>query len=53
VIVCMILKVGKLVACWEDTWLCSGGGGGLLGSIFSLVVGELVAGYVICMGAKG
>jgi hypothetical protein len=28
--VCIVLKVGKLVACWEDSWFC--GGGGMLGS---------------------
>jgi hypothetical protein len=36
--VCMVLKVGKLVACWEDSRFCGGGGGELLGSIFGWVV---------------
>jgi hypothetical protein len=34
VIVCIVPKVGKLVACWEESWFCDGGGGGLFGSIF-------------------
>jgi hypothetical protein len=33
VIVWMVLKVGKLVSCCKDSWLCGRGGGGL-GSIF-------------------
>jgi hypothetical protein len=47
----IVLKVGKLVACGDDSWL--GGGGGLFGSIFGWDVCELVAGYVICKGARG
>jgi hypothetical protein len=23
----MVLKVGKLVSCWEDSWVCGVGGG--------------------------
>jgi hypothetical protein len=34
VIVWMVLKVGKLMPCWEDSWFCGGGWGGLFGSIF-------------------
>jgi hypothetical protein len=32
----MVLKVGKLVPYWEDSWFCGGGVGvgGLFGSIF-------------------
>jgi hypothetical protein len=33
-IVCIVLKVGKLVACSEEYWFCDGGGGGLFGSVF-------------------
>jgi hypothetical protein len=36
--VCMVLKVGKLVACRVDSWFCGSGGGGLLGSTFGWVV---------------
>jgi hypothetical protein len=36
--VCMVPKVGNLVACWKDSWFCDGAGDGLLGSIFHWVV---------------
>jgi hypothetical protein len=49
----MVPKVRKLVSCWEDSWFCDGGGGGLFGSIFSWIVWVLVAGYVICKGVVG
>jgi hypothetical protein len=51
--VCMVLKVGKLVASWVDSWLCGGGGGGLLDSIFGWVAWEFVVGYVLCKGVGG
>jgi hypothetical protein len=43
----------KLVACWEDSWLGVGGGGGSFGSIFGWDVCELVVMYVICKGGGG
>jgi hypothetical protein len=51
----IVLKVGKLVACWEDSWLGGGGGGGggLFGSVFGWDVCELAVGYVICKGDRG
>jgi hypothetical protein len=49
----MVSKVGKLVPCWEDSWVCGGGGGGLFGSVFSCIVWVLVVGYVICKGVEG
>jgi hypothetical protein len=51
VMVWIVPKVGKLVACWEDSWF--GGGGGLFGSAFGWDVCELAMGYVICRGAGG
>jgi hypothetical protein len=38
VIVWMVLKVGKMLLCCEDSWCCGGGGGSALGSIFGWVV---------------
>jgi hypothetical protein len=32
----MVLKVGKLVFCWEDSWACGVGGGG--GMVFGVKV---------------
>jgi hypothetical protein len=49
----IVSKVGKLVACWEDSWLGGGGGGGLFDSIFGWDVCEFAVGYVICKGGGG
>jgi hypothetical protein len=52
-VVWMVPNVGKLVLCWEDSWFCGGGGGGLFGSVFGWTAWVLAAGYVICRGVKG
>jgi hypothetical protein len=36
--VCIVPKVGKLVACWEDSWFCGGGGDRVLRSTLGWVV---------------
>jgi hypothetical protein len=53
VIMWMVPKVGKLVPCWEDSWFCGGGGGGMFGSIFGWIAWVFAEGYVICTGVEG
>jgi hypothetical protein len=53
VMVWIVLKVGKLVACWEGSWLVRGGGGGLFGSVFVWHICMLAVGYVICRVDEG
>jgi hypothetical protein len=48
----MVLKVGMFVVCCES-WFVGGGGGRLLGSVFSSDVCEFAVGYVICRGCGG
>jgi hypothetical protein len=49
----IVPKVGKLVPCWEGSWFCGGGGGGLFGSVFGCMVWVLATGYVICRVGEG
>jgi hypothetical protein len=48
----MVLKVGTLVLCCDDSWCCGGGGSGL-GSAFGWIVWEFDVGCVICNGGEG